>query len=144
MVNCCFITKEHGGTFKLSIFCSKHQYLNSDICNRKTYWILKWCRWNLIVFCIWISLLEGFLDILQDLLIEDCQKLHIFCFQSEFWKQKINSIFLKLIFLSECLIRKTSFISSILKMNHSPENSFSSQFLKAQNQILFQENKKSF
>ena len=48
-----------------------------------------------------------------------------FSFQSQFWRSKFTWIFLKMIFLSEYLIRKTIFISSALNMNHSQGNSFS-------------------
>ena len=51
--------------------------------------------------------------------------LKIFCFQCQFWKPKINTIFLKMIFLSEYWLRSTTFINRISSINHSQGNLFS-------------------
>ena len=82
-----------------------------------------------------MSLLKGFFDTLQGLLIEGYQKLDISNFQSQFWRPKFNLIFLKMIFLSEYLIRRTTFISSVLNIHNSQKTSFSKmgpQFLMTQ------------
>ena len=46
------------------------------------------------------------------------QKLAIFSFQSQFSRSKINLIFLKMIFLYEYQIRRTSFTGNIFYFNH--------------------------
>lgn len=63
-------------------------------------------------------------DNLYHLLIEDSTKLDISSFQCQFWKSKINSIYLKMIFLSEYSIKRTTFMNKILNLNDSQRNTF--------------------
>ena len=61
--------------------------------------ISHWCRWNSIQFYILVSILKGFFDNFKELVMQSCQKLGIFHFQSQFQKPKLTSIFLKIVFL---------------------------------------------
>ena len=50
---------------------------------------------------ILVSILKGFFDNFMELVMQSCQKMGIFHFQSQFQKPKLTSIFLKMVFLSK-------------------------------------------